>query len=76
MADAMMEAFKKEYPNFIGGPAPDDTKQMKLLFVAVAQGMVRHLVANKDAFRINVQNNSSHAHNANISNIETTGTLY
>jgi len=50
MAEAMQEALdaaKREH----GGPlAPSD--QTKLLFVAVAQGVVKHLARNPEAFAV------------------------
>ncbi|UOQ64810.1 hypothetical protein [Hymenobacter volaticus] len=44
MAAAMENAFLKEWPKVMGGqPAPTSTDQMRLLFIAVAQGMIRYL---------------------------------
>ena len=44
MAAAMENAFLQEWPRVMGNqPAPTSTDQMRLLFIAVAQGMIRYL---------------------------------
>ena len=53
MAQAMEEAFLAEWKNAMGdADSPEPNNQMRLMFVAVAQGVVRHLHENPDAFRI------------------------
>lgn len=57
MANAMEEAFKNEWPNFMGGrdlPAGEQLKAMRHIFVAVAQGVVRHLAENAQSFEVDV----------------------
>ncbi len=62
MAKAMEDAFLQEWPIAM----PDQEKpalndQMRLLFVAISQGVINHLAANPDAFVIS---NSSENGNA------------
>ncbi|ULQ53239.1 hypothetical protein [Flavihumibacter fluvii] len=53
MAKSMEEAFLAEWKNAMGdADAPEPNNQMRLLFVAIAQGLVKHLHENPDAFRI------------------------
>ncbi|MCX6223386.1 MAG: hypothetical protein NTV01_01300 [Bacteroidia bacterium] len=54
MAEAIENAFKSEWPNIMGTPAPATDAQMKLLCIAIAQGVIRHLVNHPEAFDINV----------------------
>lgn len=74
MAEAMEKAFEAEWPHIMGSEAlPPSNEQMQLLFIAIAQGIVRHLVENPGSF--NVQTDST-SHAGKVSNISTTGTLY
>lgn len=52
MAQAIEQAFLEQWPGIMGSDPPDTSPQMKLLFLAVAEGVVRHLVANPQAFEI------------------------
>lgn len=54
MAQAMEKAFLDEWPKIMDSdePKPEMTDQMRLLFIAVAQGVVRHLVNNPDSFKV------------------------
>ena len=55
MADAMRKAFLEEWPYVMeGADLPVDTKQMEMLFAAVAKGVVRHLVAKANSFKVKV----------------------
>jgi hypothetical protein len=54
MAKAIEDAFKEEWPKVMGSAAPDSNPQMQLLFIAIAKGVVRHLAAHADAFKVNV----------------------
>jgi hypothetical protein len=61
MAQAMEEAFLAEWKNAMGdADLPEPNNQMRLMFVAVAQGVVRHLHENPDAFRIDTLINTFH----------------
>lgn len=56
MAQAMIDAFGNEWPNAMGSAnLPASTPQMQLLFVAIAQGFVKHLYDNLPAFNISVK---------------------
>lgn len=62
MADEMEKAFIEEWPSIMGAGSPVIDDQVRLLFIAVAKGVVRHLNKNPTAFKVNVskiQNNSS-----------------
>lgn len=53
MAEAMEEAMKKEYLNLKGVAMPDmGEEDRRMLFSAIAQGVVRYLKDNIDAFQI------------------------
>jgi len=55
MAEAIENAFLEEWPKVMGGAAdevPEMNEQMKLIFVAVAQGVVRYLTDHAEAFHI------------------------
>lgn len=73
MAQAMEDAFREEWPNAMGQNEPPEINlQMRLLFVAVAKGVVRHLVANNGAFTVTVNpayigGIGSHVHGTNVS---------
>jgi hypothetical protein len=53
MADAILTAFLNAWPDAMGAaPAPPVNKQMQLLYVAIAEGVISYLAANKDSFVI------------------------
>ena len=52
MASAMENAFTTEWGNAMTGDAPPANNQSRLLFVAIAQGIVNYLNANPDAFKV------------------------
>ncbi len=53
MAAAMMNAMEKEYRVVKNVDLPKTgNEELKLMFAAIAQGVVRHLQSNPDAFRI------------------------
>jgi hypothetical protein len=55
MAQAMEDAFVAQWPVVMGDrDLPADRQQMRLMFVAVAQGVVEHLKRNPDAFKVAV----------------------
>lgn len=55
MAQAIENAFKKEWGYAMSGMAlPAPSPEMQLLFAAVAQGVVRYLQKNANAFEIKV----------------------
>jgi len=56
MAQAMEDAFVAQWPFVMGDrDLPADRQQMRLMFVAVAQGVVEHLKSNPDAFKVEVR---------------------
>ncbi len=55
MAKAMEIAFLEEWPKVMrGSDTPVMDKQMSLMFVAIAQGVVKHLASNAGAFKVSV----------------------
>jgi len=54
MAEAIEKAFSNEWPKVMGSEAPGSNPQMQLLFIAIAQGVIRHLVDHPEAFVINL----------------------
>ncbi|NCA84369.1 MAG: hypothetical protein EOM83_02215 [Clostridia bacterium] len=71
MAAAMEQAFMNEWSNFmIGADAPAMNDQMRLMFVAIAQGVVNHLKANHDAFKVSATQTSPGIYTGTVSAIE------
>ncbi len=71
MAEAIEKAFLAAWPAVIPDqPAPVFTNQTKLLFIAIAQGVVGHLAAHPEAFKIAVAPDAGHTHSATITAIE------
>ena len=55
MAKAMEDAFRKEWAYAMkGSELPPTSDEMRLMFVAIAQGVVSHLKANAGAFKVAV----------------------
>ncbi len=56
MAEAMETAFREEWRKYMNVPLPDEgTEYRRMLFAAIAQGVVRHLVDKaRDAFDVDV----------------------
>jgi hypothetical protein len=77
MAQAMEEAFLEEWPRVMSEdqPKPQSNNQMKLLFIAIAQGVVRHLADHSESFDVSVASNAGHNHPASVT-VQTTGILY
>lgn len=66
MAEAIEASFKEAWPTLMGDlPLPESNDQSKLMFIAVAQGVVKHLVAHPEAFKVTV-NFSSQDHIGNV----------
>ncbi len=63
MAQAMEKAFLKTWPQIMYPNDPEDqeiempniTNHLRMMFIAIAQGIVRHLVDNAGAFEITVK---------------------
>jgi hypothetical protein len=52
MAAAMEHAFIQAWPGIMGTEAPQVNQHMKLLFIAIAQGVVRHLKDNENSITV------------------------
>jgi hypothetical protein len=77
MAEAIEYAFRREWPNAMpGAELPTTTSpDLKLLFVAIAQGVIRHLKDHADSFQVDVATSGVHSHTADVE-IVTTPDLY
>ena len=67
MAEAIEKAFIEIWPSIMNSPAPPVSNEMKLLFIAVAQGVVKHLQDNADAFNITANTSGNHTHTGKLS---------
>ena len=78
MAEAIENAFLEEWPEAMGGAdKPETNPQMKLLFVAVAQGVVRYLKDYAgDSILVEVSVKSTNHKGTGDVTILTSGTLY
>jgi hypothetical protein len=51
MAEAIEDAFNKAWPDAMGSqPVPTTNNQMRLMYVAIAQGVCQYLSAHPEAF--------------------------
>ena len=56
MAQAMEDALRHHWPLEMGDRSvPIDPLHLRLLFVAIAQGVVKHLQEHPDAFKVRVE---------------------
>lgn len=75
LAADIERAFLAEWDNHMPGQAPPEPNpQMRLMFVAVAQGLVQYLLNHPDSFRVSVSNGNITL-NGTVIGIDTTGTL-
>jgi hypothetical protein len=78
MAAAIERAMQQEWPKVMGADSAfESNPQLRLLCIAVAQGVVRHLV-DQAAAGILVQQTggeSAHSHTLTVA-VQTSGTLY
>ena len=78
LAQAVEQAFRKAWPDLIKGMDPPATTSpdLQLLFVAIAQGIVKYLKDHaKDSFKVTVTVTGGATATAEVT-IETAGTLY
>lgn len=71
MAKAMEDAFKTIWPEIMRTDVPKINNHLRMMFVAIAQGVVEHMVKNAHAFKVNLATNPEHTHeieDANYSN--------
>ncbi|REG84008.1 hypothetical protein [Algoriphagus antarcticus] len=52
MAEAIQTAFNNHYKEIIGKNPPASNKQFELLCLAVAEGVINHLKAHPEAFKV------------------------
>lgn len=77
MAEAIEHAFQEEWPHVMGGEKPKSNPQMKLLFIAIAQGVVKYLSTHSDSFEVEVQEGGNAGKKSGkVSEIVTTGVLH
>jgi hypothetical protein len=71
MASAIEKAFLDGWTESMGGqPKPESNDQMRLLFIAIAQGVVKHLKENPTAFKVTF-NDGTHNYVGSVTSIET-----
>ena len=76
MAQAIENAMRAEWPRVMGSEQSfDSNPQLKLLCVAVAQGVVRYLRDNPSSLKVTVNANLPNR-TGQVSAIETAGTVY
>jgi hypothetical protein len=74
MAQAIENAMAQEYKAVKGEDMPATGQEdRRLLFAAIAQGVVKHLNDNPDAFRVSVSLLSG---DGEVNDVQTQGTLY
>jgi hypothetical protein len=74
MAEAIENAMEQEYKAVKGEDLPTTGQEdRRLLFAAIAQGVVKHLNDNPDAFRVQVDPTSG---DGAVNDVQTQGTLY
>ncbi|MGY3051890.1 chloramphenicol 3-O-phosphotransferase [Pedobacter sp. UYEF25] len=66
MAEAIQDAFNSYYPQIMGKSAPDANKQMTLLCLAIAEGVIKHLKAHSEAFEIKTSLDNGNTYNAKV----------
>lgn len=71
MAQAIEGAFREEWSNFMDGETPEPSQELRLFFVAVARGVVKHLKDNPRAFKIISGGDGSATWEGYVSRIET-----
>ena len=81
LAEAMEDALRAEYQNINGEALPDQgLEDRRMLLVAIAQGVVRYLKSNVDAWQISVEttlvNTDDAEGSGTVDDIATAGTLY
>jgi len=54
LASAIENAFMKEWPAVMKSAAPPPNDQMRLVFIAVAQGILRYFINNNNAITVTV----------------------
>jgi hypothetical protein len=74
MAQAMEDAFRHHWPLVMADmPIPFDSRFLQLLFVAIAQGVVRHLEENPEAFKVRVEAPLGGTFSGEVIRVETVG---
>jgi hypothetical protein len=71
MAEAMEIAFMKQWPYLMGdADVPPPNEQMRLMFIAISQGVVNHLSENHDAIKVAVSDSGSGNYTGESTSIE------
>ena len=77
MAESIEHAFQEEWPYVMDGGKPGANRQMRLFFIAIAQGVVKYLKDHADSFEVEVQGGGSAGiKNGNVSKIQIEGILH
>ncbi len=71
MAEAMVTAFNNEWKYVMDkAPKPESLDQIKLLFAAVAQGIVEHLKLHATDFKVTVNSSGSGNYKGTVTQID------
>ena len=75
-AGSMAEAMEKAFKDQVAKGQPKSDEQMKVMFIAVAEGMIQHLAAHPDSFQITVKSsqNNDITYTAKVEAITSTNT--
>lgn len=81
MAEAMENAFEEEWPIIMGTDKPKKSDHLQLMFIAIAQGVVKHLSDNVDSFIVDIPSVSGNGITVNtvekkLKRIDSRGILY
>lgn len=67
MAGAIQTAFNAHFKEIIGKDPPISNKQIELLCIAVAEGVINHLKAHPEAFKVTFKIGGSEVYEAIVS---------
>ncbi len=81
MAEAMEKAFMEEWPIIMETDKPEMNSHLQLMFISVAQGVVRHLFDNISAIKVDIPRVSGSGltittEEKSLKKVEVSGKLY
>ena len=76
LADAMEDAFLEAWPTIMDSKKPKVNDHLKLMFIAVSQGVIKHLKENPGSFKVEIYNVGGSNYDGKIDEIQTEGELY
>ncbi|MBC8488707.1 MAG: hypothetical protein H8D45_22000 [Bacteroidetes bacterium] len=76
LAKAMEEAFLEAWPSVMDTQKPEVNDHLRLMFIAVSQGVIKHLKENPESFKVKIYHEGSSDYKGKIDEIQTEGELY